>query len=156
VTFTTADGVVVEEIPAPAAHAESLSPPPPEHRALAGHTPIRIPRKPTPPPQKMLLEGIEDTPTRNNTHINTYLTQCNDDDEEKALTGPLHMPELPGRPSDGNFTLEALSKRLEQIEQHPEQSKPMIFSTPSPGLASPENELDTLISDQISPHTMTM
>jgi hypothetical protein len=153
VTFTTADGVVVEEIPAPSANAESLSPPPPQHVVLAGHTPIRIPRKPTPPPSNMLLEGIEDTPTRNNTHINTYLTRCNDEDEEKALSGPLHMPELPSEPTESNFTLEALSKRLEQLEQHPEQGKPMIFSTPSPGLASPENELDSRLGDQISPHT---
>lgn len=154
VAFTTADGVKVEEIPASPARLEVLSPPPATHRAMAGHTPVRVPRKPTPPPQKMSIDGIEDTPTRNNTSINAFLTQCNDEDNDRALNGPLNMPELPSKPSDTNFTLEALSRRLEQIEHDPEQSKPLIFATPSPGLASPHDEIKTLGSDQVSPRTL--
>lgn len=93
------------------------------------------------------MDGIEDTPTRNNTHINTFLTQTNED-EDPELKGPLNMPELPHQPDSTNFTLEALSKRLEQIEKHPEHSKPLVFAQPSPGLASPVGEL---ASDDISP-----
>jgi hypothetical protein len=87
----------------------------------------------------MSMDGIEDTPTRNNTHINTFLTRSNDEDSEKELKGPLNMPELPHVPSNSNFTFDMLSKRLEQIEQHPEEAeaKPMVFAEPSPGLASP-------------------
>lgn len=60
------------------------------------------------------------------------------------------MPELPNQPNDTNFTLEALSKKLEMIEQHPEQgtSRPMIFNEPSPGLASPAEPAAT---DAVSP-----
>lgn len=155
VSFTTADGIKVEEIPASPAQLEKLSPPPVQHRILAGHTPVRIPRKPTPPPKGALTEGIEDTPTRNNTHINAFLTRCNDEDNEKALKGPLNMPELPSDPAETNFTFEALSARLEQIEKDPKQAKPMIFSTPSPGLASPQNELDTMTMDHFSPRSLT-
>jgi hypothetical protein len=86
------------------------------------------------------MDGIEDTPTRNNTHINTYLVRSNDEEEDKELKGPLNMPELPHVPSDGNFTFEMLSKRLEQIEKNPDTAKPMVFKQPSPGLASPAEE----------------
>lgn len=86
------------------------------------------------------MDGIDDTPTRHNTHINTQLTQSNDEDEDRALTGPLNMPELPHEADESNFTLEALSRRLEQIEKHPETGRPMVFAQPSPGLASPASE----------------
>lgn len=85
----------------------------------------------------MAMDGIEDTPTRNNTHINTLLVKSSDDEEDPALNGPLNMPALPHQPDATNFTLEALSKRLENIVDHPENGKPMIFSQKSPGLASP-------------------
>lgn len=88
------------------------------------------------------MDGIEDTPTRHNTHINTYLTRSNDEEDDKELKGPLHMPELPNEPGDTNFTFDMLSRRLEQIEKHPETSKPMVFSQPSPGLASPAEKVD--------------
>lgn len=90
------------------------------------------------------MDGIEDTPTRNNTHINSISSWENDDEEDKELKGPLSMPELPHKPDASNFTLEMLSKRLEQIEQHPEEthSKPMVFNEPSPGLASPAEPIE--------------
>jgi len=128
----------VDEIPlSPPTTAKALSPVPHEHLAMAGHTPLKAPRPPTPPPKDMLLDGVEDTPTRHNTHINAFLTRSNDEDADMALKGPLNMPELPNQPDESNFTLEALSKRLEQIEKDPDVAKPMIFSEPSPGLASP-------------------
>ncbi|KAK4546550.1 hypothetical protein LTR36_001767 [Oleoguttula mirabilis] len=137
------DGEIkVDEIPiSPPSTAMPLSPVPPGNRAMAGHTPLRAIRPPTPPPHNMATDGIEDTPTRTNTHMNGFLTRVNDEDEDVALKGPLNMPELPNQPDETNFTLEALSKRLEQIEQHPEQGRPMVFAEPSPGLASPADPL---------------
>lgn len=88
------------------------------------------------------MDGIEDTPTRNNTHINTLLSQSNDEDEDVALKGPLNMPELPNNPDATNFTLDMLSRKLEKIQSNPEEGKPMVFAQPSPGLASPASELD--------------
>lgn len=149
VTFTTNDGHLVEEYSVTPPR-DGLSPNPPNNRMLAGHTPVRAPqRPPTPPPQKMTMDGVEDTPTRHNTHLNSYLTQSNDEDEDRELKGPLMLPELPHRPGDSNFTLDALSKKLEHIQHHPEDSKPLVFSQPSPGLASPVDER----ADELSPHS---
>lgn len=137
----TPGSVKVEEIPvSPAPTGRALSPPPFSYRAEAGHTPLARPRPSTPPPQNVTsMDGIDDTPTRNNTHINAFLTRSNDEESEKELKGPLNMPELPHVPDESNFTFDMLSKRLEQIEKHPEDSKakPMVFMQPSPGLASP-------------------
>jgi hypothetical protein len=119
----------------------TASPIPDEYKVHAGHTPVKTPARPlTPPPKDMTLTEIEDTPTKNNTHINSILTKRDGKDEDKALTGPLCMPELPGRPGEHNFTEEMLFKRLEQIAQSPgtEEARPLIFSQPSPGLATPE------------------
>lgn len=137
-----ASELIVEEIPiSPLETAKPLSPPPFHYRMEAGHTPLKAPRPPTPPPKNsMSMDGIEDTPTRNNTHINTYLTRSNDEDEDRGLTGPLNMPELPHVPSDSNFTFDMLSKKLEKLEKDPESAKPMVFKQPSPGLASPVEE----------------
>ncbi|EMC99060.1 hypothetical protein BAUCODRAFT_64864 [Baudoinia panamericana UAMH 10762] len=138
------DDIKVEEIPiSPPSTSKVLSPPPASNLVLAGHTPLKAPRPPTPPPQSMLMDGMEDTPTRHNTHINTYLVQSNDEEEDVPLTGPLSMPELPNKPEDGNFTLEVLSKRLEQVAQSPEDCRPTIFAQPSPGMVSPTVELTT-------------
>ncbi|KAH9823658.1 hypothetical protein Tdes44962_MAKER04620, partial [Teratosphaeria destructans] len=113
------------------------------HRQLAGHTPLRPPRLPTPPPKDMLLDGVEDTPTRNNTHINAFLTRSHDDDEDPALTGALNLPELPNKPDEGTFTIDALAKRLQQIESNPDtEGRPTVFAQPSPGLASPADPMD--------------
>jgi len=119
----------------------TASPIPDEYKVHAVHTPVKTPARPlTPPPKDMTLTEIEDTPTKNNTHINSILTKRDGKDEDKALTGPLCMPELPGRPGEHNFTEEMLFKRLEQIAQSPgtEEARPLIFSQPSPGLATPE------------------
>lgn len=88
----------------------------------------------------MTLTEIDDTPTKNNTHINTLLARSDDEDEDPALTGPLSMPELPNQPGEHNFTEEMLFKRLEHIAQSPatEEARPLIFATPTPGLATPE------------------
>ncbi|KAI5357046.1 hypothetical protein Slin15195_G052880 [Septoria linicola] len=150
VSFTNAEGLRVEEIPIPARSA-GLSPPPPINRLLAGHTPIRQPRRPTPPPENSLsMDGIEDTPTRHNTHVNALLTQSSDEEEDMPLKGPLNMPELPHQPGEGNFTLDALSSRLQQIAEHPDEqkSRPMVYAKPSPGLASPVD--DTELHDATS------
>lgn len=145
----TPTSVKVEEIPsAPRGSMAALSPPPMNYRMEAGHTPLK--RPPTPPPQNsMSMDGIEDTPTRNNTHINTYLTRSNDEDSEKELTGPLNMPELPHVPGEHNFTFDMLSKRLQNIEQNPEdaEARPMVYAQPSPGLASP-------VEKDLSPKTV--
>lgn len=86
----------------------------------------------------MAVDGVEDTPTRYNTHINAFLTESRDEDNDKALSGPLNMPELPNAPSDEQFTVDMLSKRLEQISQHPDDDgRPLVFKQKSPGLASP-------------------
>ena len=94
------------------------------------------------------MDGIDDTPTRNNTHINALLTQSSDEEDDYELRGPLNMPELPNRPDEFNFTLDMLSKRLEHIEKHPEEGTPQVIAEPSPCLASPVNELDL---EQVSP-----
>ncbi len=145
------DAVKVEEIPrSPMQTAKALSPPPLSYRVEAGHTPLKTTRPPTPPPQNsMSMDGIEDTPTRNNTHINTFLTRSNDEDSEKELKGPLNMPELPHVPGDSNFTFDALASRLQQLEKHPEAAKPIVFAQPSPGLASPV-ERDSYLSPKSS------
>ncbi|KAK5127862.1 hypothetical protein LTR85_004979 [Meristemomyces frigidus] len=133
---------VDEILISPPSTAMPLSPLPPGNRAMAGHTPLKASRLPTPPPHTMAMDDIEDTPTRANTHINGFLTRSNDEEEDIALKGPLNMPELPNKPDETNFTLEALSKRLEQIEQHPEKGRPMVFAEPSPGLASPADPME--------------
>lgn len=149
--------VMVEDIPAsPVPTATENSPLSPTHRALAGHTPLKIPRPPTPPPQKLAFDGLDDTPTRNNTHLNVLLTQTNSHDEDVALKGPLNMPELPHQPDESNFTLEALSKRLEQVAQSPEECRPTVYAHPSPGMMSPteSNGLDAALSKSSSlPHS---
>lgn len=102
----------------------------------------------------MSFDGIEDTPTRTNTHINTYLTQSRDEEADMPLKGPLNMPELPHQPDETNFTLDALTLKLQQIEQHPDEAdaRPTIFNEPSPGMLSPAEPEDRR-SDEISPRT---
>lgn len=139
----TPTAVKVEEIPAPA--AGHLSPHPLNNRMEAGHTPMKTPRPPTPPPHNMSMDGIEDTPTRNNTYVNNcYMQRSRDEEEDSALSGPLNMPELPNKPDETNFTFDVLNKRLENLESHPEdqQSRPMVFNQKSPGLASPVSEAE--------------
>lgn len=141
--------MVGEEDPsAPYATQQASSPVPMSNRMLAGHTPLKFSRPPTPPPSKMSMEGIEDTPTRTNTHINSFLTQTNDDDEKLSLRGPLNLPELPTRPDANNFTLDALSMRLQQLKEHPESSTPMVIAHPSPGFVSPANGPETGVLSQ--------
>lgn len=136
------DLLKVEEIPCMSPGSmRTLSPVPDEYKANAGHTPIRTPALPlTPLPEDMIRSDIEETPTRSNTHMNSFLTQSNDEDKDPALKGPLSMPELPNEPGEHNFTEEMLFKRLEQIAQSPgtEEARPLIFSQKSPGLATPE------------------
>lgn len=123
----------------PPRSATKISPPPLESLAMAGHTPLKLADRPqTPPPRVMMLDGIEDTPTRNNTHINTFLTRSHDEEEDKELEGPLNMPELPSQPGENNFTQDMLFKRLEQIASDPETNRPLVFAMPSPGLAVPD------------------
>lgn len=125
-----------------------ISPPPFFNRMEAGHTPLHAPRPLTPPPKNFAMDGIDDTPTRNNTHMNGFLSRSNSDDEDKELTGPLNMPELPNKMNETNFTLEALSKRLERIEQHPDEGTPFAVAErhsepPSPPAEPPDTEQST-------------
>ena len=141
----TPSSVKVEEIPAvsPAGTARSLSPAPPNYRMEAGNTPLRATRAVTPPPNNSLsIAEVEDAPTRNNTYLNTYVARSNDEESDKELKGPLNMPSLPNAPGAGNFTFDALSRRLEQIERQPEtpEARPGVFMQPSPGLASPADD----------------
>jgi hypothetical protein len=128
------DNLKVEEIPCHSPWS-AASPIPSEYRVHAGHTPVKTPARPLTPSQ-----NIEDTPTKNNTQINASLAKSDDEDEDPALTGPLSMPELPNQPGEHNFTEEALIRRLEHIAQSPgtEEARPLIFATPTPGLATPE------------------
>jgi hypothetical protein len=132
----------VEEIPCHSPGSiMTASPIPEEYRVHAGHTPIKTPARPlTPLPKDMAVTDIEDTPTKNNTQINASITRGNDEDDDPELTGPLSMPELPNQPGEHNFTEEMLIKRLNQIAQSPgtEEARPLIFATPTPGLATPE------------------
>lgn len=132
VGFAGDDGLKVEEIPIEPVRI--LSPLPPELRAHAGATP------PPKNPLKNRLDGLEDTPTRNNTLLNASITRDSDDEDgDQALSGPLNMPELPNRPGEHNFTEEMLCKRLERIAASPDcdESRPMVFAEPSPGLMTP-------------------
>jgi hypothetical protein len=132
----------VEEIPCPSPGSMmTASPIPEEYRVHAGHTPVKTPARPmTPLPKDMAVAEIDDTPTKNNTQMNAAITRSNDEDEDRALTGPLSMPELPNQPGEHNFTEEMLIKRLNQIAQSPgtDEARPLIFATPTPGLATPE------------------
>ncbi|QIX00834.1 hypothetical protein AMS68_006351 [Peltaster fructicola] len=124
----------------PPQSAKALAPPlPKDDVAMASSTKHHV-RPPTPPPRDMTLIGVEDTPTRNNTHINALLTQSSDEEGDAALKGPLNMPELPSKPSAHNFTEEMLLKKLQHIAQNPTSNKPTIFSIPSPGLAIAEED----------------
>lgn len=148
VSFMNAEGLRVEEIPNPPRSA-GLSPPPPVNRLLAGHTPIKAPRRPTPPPERSLsMDGIEDTPTRYNTQVNAYYLTLSDEEEDVPLKGPLNMPELPHNPGESNFTLEAFAQRLQEIHDNPteEKSKPLVYAKPSPGLASPADRSNKTMS----------
>ena len=136
----------IEEI-TPSTSKGDASPAPDSYRVEAGHTPLRAPQAPTSPPAGALAtDGISDTPTRNNTDINNFLTESREDDDH-ALKGPLKLPELPSQPGNDNFTLDALNKRLEQIKQQPSEATPMVFKQPSPGLVSP-------VDDGFSPKTI--
>lgn len=144
VSFTNAEGLQVEEIPN-APRSAGLSPPPPSNRMLAGHTPIKAPRRPTPPPEHSLsMDGIEDTPTRWNTQANAYYLTQSDEEEDMPLKGPLNMPELPHNPNESNISVEAFAQRLQEIHDHPdeEKSKPLVYAKPTPGLASPADRSD--------------
>ncbi|TKA65164.1 hypothetical protein B0A55_09664 [Friedmanniomyces simplex] len=146
--------IMVDEVPiSPPTTARTLSPLPPNNRILAGHTPLKAPRPPTPPSNNVALDGFEDTPTRNNTQINLFLTRSQEGDEDVPLKGPLSMPELPNNPEESNFTLEALSKRLEQVAKSPDEARPMVFAQKSPGLASPAEPASDQPSKSESPST---
>ncbi|KAK5108771.1 hypothetical protein LTR62_007831 [Meristemomyces frigidus] len=132
------EDIKTDDVPiSPPTTAMPGSPIPQAYRANAGHTPLKCTRPSTPPLWKMSLDGIEDTPTRNNTQINLMLTKSHEDEGDFPLTGPLSMPELPNQPDETNFTLEALSRRLEQVARSPELSRPTIYNEPSPGMLSP-------------------
>lgn len=142
----TPTAVLVQEIAVTPPHEGELSPPPFFNRMAAGHTPLRAPRPRTPPPTHLAsMDGMDDTPTRNNTEFNRRNSE-DLEDEDKALTGPLNMPELPNRPDETNFTLEALSRRLEQIERSPGENEPFCFAERKQGLPSPGAE------DGVEPH----
>lgn len=141
------DNLKVEEIPCHSPWS-AASPIPSEYKAHAGHTPVKTPARPLTPSQH-----VEDTPTRSNTQINASLAKSDDENEDPALTGPLCMPELPNQPGEHNFTQEALFKRLEHIAQSPgtEEARPLIFATPTPGLATPEDGSPKTIDRYESP-----
>jgi len=80
-----------------------------------------------------LSERLADTPTRTNTFANELL--ADDMDEDRPLKGPLHMPELPNTPGEENFTMAMLDAKLNDLIDHPEDSKPMVLQVPSPALA---------------------
>lgn len=114
----------------PPATRNTLSPPPPEYRTHAGHTPLRVPDRPLSlsllsPARSTFSEPNTDTPTRNNTELNANLVD--EVDEDEALKGPLHMPELPNTPGEENFTVDMLTARLRNIEEHPEENEPFAL-----------------------------
>ncbi|KAK0337843.1 hypothetical protein LTR59_009347 [Friedmanniomyces endolithicus] len=144
--------IMIDDVPvSPTSTAGNHSPLPSSNRNLAGHTPLKAPRAPSSPPNDINLDGSEDTPTRHNTHINIFLTRNREGEEDIPLKGPLSMPELPNNPDELNFTLEALSKRLEQVAMSPKESRPMVFAQKSPGLASPAESADDQPSKSESP-----
>lgn len=132
---------ILTEIPAspPQSRVGRLSPPPLANRHLAGHTPLKAPALPgdASPSTNSLSDKLADTPTRSNTHQNTMLAATNgseEEDEDRALTGPLNMPELPNVPGEINFTMEMLDRKLKDVEEHPESNRPLVMQVPSPGL----------------------
>ncbi|KAK1820811.1 hypothetical protein LTR12_004837 [Friedmanniomyces endolithicus] len=140
-----------QERPIRSQRARNHSPIPSNNRNLAGHTPLKAPKAPSSPPNDMNLDGSEETPTRRNTHINIFLTREREGEEDIPLKGPLSMPELPNNPDGSNFTLEALSQRLEQVAKSPNESRPMVFAQKSPGLASPAESAEEQPSKSESP-----
>ncbi|KAK0247861.1 hypothetical protein LTR91_013865 [Friedmanniomyces endolithicus] len=144
--------VMIDDVPvSPASTARNHSPPPPNNRNLAGHTPLKAPRAPSSLSNDTNLDDFEDTPTRHNTSINIFLTRNREGEEDVPLKGPLSLPELPNNPDNLNFTLEALSKRLEQVAKSPNDSRPMVFAQKSPGLASPAESAESQPDKSESP-----
>lgn len=114
-----------------------LSPPPLLNRHLAGHTPLKAPRQgEISPASSSLSELLTDTPTRSNTFANESLPDGLDGD--RPLKGPLNMPELPNIPGEENFTMAMLDAKLNDLIDHPEDSKPMVLQVPSPEFAARE------------------
>lgn len=135
-------GVIHLENPhKPPATAAVLSPLPPANVKHAGHTPPRTLRGNFSPVISNMSDGaseVGETPTRANTHLNTFLTsRTAAESDDIPLKGPLNMPELPNALDETNFTIEALTARLAHIESHPEDSQPQVLQTPSPGVFRP-------------------
>ncbi|PSK34939.1 hypothetical protein B9Z65_1522 [Elsinoe australis] len=119
--------------PSPPATRQVLSPPPPEYRRDAGHTPLRMPSRPVSSDSatrgSAFLDTLEVTPTRVNTERNRTMSQDSEDDI--ALSGPLRLPELPGKPTSENFTMEALTAKLQYIGEHPDENQPLALTARS-------------------------
>ncbi|GAM87172.1 hypothetical protein ANO11243_051930 [Dothideomycetidae sp. 11243] len=118
-----------QDPPSPPATTQVLSPPPPEYRRNAGHTPMRLPSRPSSSHSQQGQGGLEDTPTRQNTAKNFALGK--DLDEDPGLSGPLRLPELPTTPNAENFTFDALTARLQYIEEHPDENRPLALCAAS-------------------------
>jgi len=76
-------------------------------------------------PARSTFSESTDTPTKLNTERNLVIED--EDDGDVALKGPLHMPELPNTPGEGNFTMDMLTARLKNIEEHPEDNEPLAL-----------------------------
>lgn len=136
-----------EQPPDPPTTSKALSPLPFANRQMAGHTPLKAPRRPTPPSlspatsnMSNVSDGIDETPTRTNTHLNTLLSSKTEADEDIPLKGALSMPELPNAPGEHNFTIDALTAKLAHIESNPEENQPMVLNQSSPGVYVPERD----------------
>lgn len=147
--------VQVEQPPSPPGTRNALSPPPAANRHLAGHTPIKISNR---PPElsssaRSSRSFLPDTPTRSNTEHNLSLSQ--DDgasDEDRPLSGPLHMPELPETPGEECFTMMMLDARLREIEEHPEDHQPLVLQDQNvhPLLPQPDGTAEVAPTQEIA------
>ena len=119
--------ILPEDPPSPPTTTRIMSPPPPEYVRHAGHTPLRGPSRPTSSSSyKAIAAALDDTPTRRNTARNVALSR--DEDGDHGLIGPLKLPELPNAPDAENFTIDALTTRLQYIENHPDENRPLALS----------------------------
>lgn len=109
----------------------ALSPPPSAYTEHAGHTPLKMPSRPShvsTPSSVALSENTVDLVTESNTLSNVQTADhLRQEADDAALQGPLRMPQLPTEADSNTFTVDALTARLQQIEDNPHENEPAVL-----------------------------
>lgn len=115
-------------------HDDILSPPPAAYTAHAGHTPIKIPDRPvldiSPAISHKSARSIDNL-TECNTQFNLLdSAQNGQDSDDPELQGPLKLPGLPQDAGPDCFTMDMLTKRLQDISDDPGSNTPSSLRAP--------------------------